>query len=241
MSKYHDDASFASDPGSIVLSLSMLRELQPEQSAWTPDEEIAEHLMLGDSRSAVVVSVDPLVVAAYTDELCCVALLEFPAWLVARHDLEVGSRLLTVNTYRWAGEAAADLLPGPDDTGSFVDFFPIIADFLSEDVERLVQRKREIDEAEWARAEQLGQVALRQGQPHRDGQPDQVLGSVVKRAMPKLILIGVAVLVGILGVLALVWWGADTLGFPAPVAVGAVFVVATTCILIARGFMPSSS
>ena len=40
---------------------------------------LKEQLLHGDSRAAVVVSVDPLLlVAAYTDELDCVALLRFP-------------------------------------------------------------------------------------------------------------------------------------------------------------------
>ena len=42
---------------------------------------------------------EPLVVAAYTDEMCAVALLRFPRWLCTERGLEVGARLLTANTY----------------------------------------------------------------------------------------------------------------------------------------------
>jgi len=49
---------------------------------WTSDakiEAISNHLKMGDSRAAVVISIHPkLVIAAYTDELDCVAMLQFP-------------------------------------------------------------------------------------------------------------------------------------------------------------------
>ena len=42
-------------------------------------DSIAEHLIFGDSRAAVVISIYPkLIVAAYSDELDCVAMLLFP-------------------------------------------------------------------------------------------------------------------------------------------------------------------
>ena len=40
---------------------------------------MAEHLEHGDSRAAIVISTDPeLLIAAYTDELDCIAMLRLP-------------------------------------------------------------------------------------------------------------------------------------------------------------------
>ena len=66
-------------------------------------QRIAEHLEHGDSRAAIVVSTDPeLLIAAYTDELDCVAMLRLPKEpLVSKYSLLRGSRLLTVNTLQY--------------------------------------------------------------------------------------------------------------------------------------------
>jgi Fe-S cluster assembly iron-binding protein IscA len=184
--------SRASDPGGLMLSEAKLRTLHPELFAgerrgllrWVmgnrPDpgvqeisEALTEHLNRGDSRAAVVVSVAPLVVAAYTDELDCVALLRFPDALVAEHRLRVGSRLLTVNMYapRAKEAVAADLVPGPKDTGQFANYVPLIADFLATDPGRAARRKQSIDEEEWQRTEDMGTQRLGQGVTPRDGRP----------------------------------------------------------------------
>src|SRR5688572_27161776 len=111
MSKYHDDRTYASDPGRLTLSRRRFRRLEPAarglrgwlwRRLWggaVLEEMLNEHLLLGDSRAACVISMDPLLVVAYTDELDCVAMLSFPSWLIEEHRLRLGSRLLTVNTY----------------------------------------------------------------------------------------------------------------------------------------------
>jgi hypothetical protein len=119
---------------------------------------MSEHVHFGDSRAAVVMSVKPvLLIAAFTDELDCVAVLgyvdkgprEYPRNLARRlvrtYDLEEGKRLLTVNTYiRAEGGVAADLTAGPRAFRRWTDFMPIIADFVTEDNGRVVQRKAAI-------------------------------------------------------------------------------------------------
>jgi hypothetical protein len=148
------------------------------------EEMLDEHLQLGDSRAACVISIEPLVVAAYTDELDCVAMLGFPDWLAEEHRLNVGDRLLTVNTYR-AGEGsglvlaggrpdgiALDLEAGPGHTGRWINFYPVIAEFVSDDVERIAQRKAAISEKEWARCDRLGFASWRDHpKRRRNGSP----------------------------------------------------------------------
>src|SRR5687767_13892162 len=111
-----DDSTSASDPGQINLSIPRLRRLRPDLfgkgAVWHAmmvflsiepfphKRHIREQLAAGDSRAAVVMKINPLLVAAYTDELDCVAILRFDDSLVAEFDLTPGTRLLTVNTYR---------------------------------------------------------------------------------------------------------------------------------------------
>ncbi len=182
MSKYHDDNTSASHPGQVELSVPRLRRtwrgyywlffaLRPVLRV-NLVAKLAEHVQLGDSRAAVVVRRHPLTVAAYTDELDCVALLEFPAHLAGTHGLETGSRLLTVNTYAVDGDLAKDLWNGPESYGRYVNFHPVIVDFVSDSTERIESRKGEIDEAEWERCRDMGFKRLQERPDgHRNGCP----------------------------------------------------------------------
>jgi len=183
------EKTFASNPGGVTLSPIKLTALYPD--FFTPIGRLKRllgffgnnyvssvgqmdsHLRLGDSRAAVVISVSPLLVAAYTDEFDCVAMLKFPEPLVALYGLKRGAPLLTVNTYmRGPRRLVADLIEGPGSLGNWHNFMPFIADFLSDDIERIEQRKREISREEWERAMILGVEYLR-ARPGkaRDGRP----------------------------------------------------------------------
>lgn len=182
-----DNQTSASEPGNVRLSHAKLREfhsylyepsglyrllsrLSPWQQFWLTRHE--EHLRYGDSRAAVVVCVHPLLVAAYTDELDCVAILRFDPALVARYALRDGTKLLTVNTYTYGDVPVCDLESSPGSYGRYANFAPLIAEFLSDDDARIAERKAEISEAEWTRAEQLGRDHLRRhGHRARDGRP----------------------------------------------------------------------
>jgi hypothetical protein len=120
------------------------------------EEMLDEHLRLGDSRAACVLSLDPLLVAAYTDELDCVAMLCFPLLLVEEEELKLGSRLLTINTYQTGKKAVPDLVPGPQSLNRYANFFPVIAEFVSDDHSRIAMRKAEISEEEWLRCQRMG-------------------------------------------------------------------------------------
>ena len=174
-----------SSPAGLRLSPAKLKKLQPEfyeplsrwiwwrrRSYWFARFE--GHLFYGDSRAAVVVSTEPLLIAAYTDEIDCVALVRFDDSLVSEYGLEIGSRLITVNFYYDIENVPyeSDLVPGPAATGRYGNFTPLIADFLTDDVERLDNLKAEISEDEWLRTESLGQKYLAENIAHpRDGRP----------------------------------------------------------------------
>jgi hypothetical protein len=184
MSKYHDNRTAASDPGGLRLSIDLLRQIEPafgellgpaldrSRDAAELVERLDEHLRLGDTRAACCVSVEPLLVAAYSDELDCVALLSFPGWLADRFGLLPGFRLLTVNTYMDEANLAPDLVAGPRQLGRYTNFYPVIADFVSEDTERIDQRKATISEEEWRRCDELGEDYVRDSPGQwRNGSP----------------------------------------------------------------------
>lgn len=182
-----NDNTAASDPGGIRLSHAKLRRFHPElyepKGLWrwlgrrSPMQEFwltrkTEHLLHGDSRAALVVSVQPLLVAAYTDELDCIALLHFPPELVAEYGLQVWTRLLTVNLYAFGSTPVADLENGPASYRRYSNFDPLIAEFVSDDLPRIEYRKAEIPEAEWQRTAALAHAYLGKHEPlARDGRP----------------------------------------------------------------------
>ena len=195
MSKYHDDASVASHPGGVVLSDEKLKRFHPKLYTrwsrflgrlplWFPVDRfglshryrdiVDEHVRLGDSRAALVMSIDPLLVAAYTDELDCVAILRFDPWVREAYNLNVGDRLLTVNTYTplRAAPVASDLTFGSQQYGRYSDFWPIIAEFIAADLQPIRNRKSRIDKAEWQRTRDLAEPILAAPRvPFRYGAP----------------------------------------------------------------------
>ena len=109
-------------------------------------------------------------IAAYTDELDAVALLRFPDHLVEDYALTEGSLLLTINTYAYEGEAATDVERSERESGRFVNFFPVIAEFLTTDMARVEARKKEIAMEEWKRTAEMGIAAMRRAEGrYRDG------------------------------------------------------------------------
>jgi hypothetical protein len=182
----------ASHPARVILSNDKLRKFHPELfgvrgcvkdvSEWVSQKfyaftrtRIREWLYHGDSRAAVVVCADPLLVACYTDEMDCVVMLRFPDGLAEEYALREGSRLLSANAYMVRKPERAlqpDLVDGPKSTFQHALIFPFITDFLSDDLDRIAQRKAEISRAEWSRAASLADAYLeRPGCTARDGRP----------------------------------------------------------------------
>jgi phage FluMu protein Com len=179
----------ASDPGNVSLSREKLEVLYPNfftssgllmrvwkslaGSAPFSPSAIDKHLRFGDSRAAVVVSVSPLLVAAYSDERDCVVMLKFSEELVATYRLKPGSRLITVNTYMQGPKRpVADLIEGPLSRGNWHNVIPMIADFLSDDRGSIESRKQAIRDEEWQRTAMLGaEYVQKKPGKARDGRP----------------------------------------------------------------------
>jgi hypothetical protein len=158
----------ASNPGDITLSHERLFRLSPQLRTDEDGVQLTAHyLSQGDSRAAIV-----LIVAAYTDELCAVALLKFPEWLAAENRLTTGTRLLTVNTYVRGNDIVGDLVRGEGATTHYRNFTPHIADFLASNPDRVKERKSEIAEAEWNITSALAADAMKRARGrYRDGCP----------------------------------------------------------------------
>lgn len=180
--------SSASDPGGVRIAIPKLRRLAPELfPAWWkpwrwPDRlsgrcaaeifNIGDRLIHGDSRAALVANEYPLLVSVYTDELDCVALLRFPQWLLDEYRLKKDDRLLAVFNYWQGTNVAPDLSNGPLSLRRYENLVVYIADFLSDDVDRIERRKAEISETEWQRTREFTDAyLLRFGQRARDGSP----------------------------------------------------------------------
>lgn len=152
----------ASDSGGFSLDESKLRALFPDFE-WTADQlaYIDDHLKRGDSRAAIVASVKPLVVSAYSDELDAVILVEFSEDLVKQYALKVGDELIATWTYPKAPRAPSDIVQGERNLVRYNNGAPIVADFFSNSVEQIKNRKATVSKAEWARVRMLTPSALK--------------------------------------------------------------------------------
>jgi len=177
--RYHDPHGRASDPGNVKLSSGKLRifkeSIAPSILKSLPDDLLDEHLRLGDSRAAIVMKTNPfLLIAAYSDEIDGVAMLRFDHKFIDLYNLKEGSRLLTVNTYQYKRDRniVKDLNLGPKELGRYRNFYPLIAEFLSDDMDRISQRKTQIEETEWSRTQILGKEYMeKNGFRARNGNP----------------------------------------------------------------------
>jgi hypothetical protein len=169
--------SLASHPGLVPLSQARFLRFCPflvdppkEEQPWCAlvIREAAGHLWQGCIGSAVVAVLRPLIVAAYACDLDGVVLLQFPDSLVEEYNLEAGSRLLCVNIFSRT-PPAVPIEHGPASSGSWADFHPLIAEFFSDDRQRVLERKAEVDEPMWQRASECAAAAVRRRMPVRDG------------------------------------------------------------------------
>ena len=168
--------SGASRPGRIDLSLPRVQALLDafggKKSLSAIDLHMIEDIaMNGDSQSAVVASTLPLLVAAYSEDMDCVAMLHFPEALIEPYGLTVGTRLLSTNYYTPGRRYVRDLIP-PERGGAFANMQPVIVDFLSDNAATIAARKTEIPERDWQRAGELAAEYLRcKPNVYRSGDP----------------------------------------------------------------------
>ncbi len=185
MSKYMNDSTYASQPGAVRLDLQKLKVFKKELpfrdrlfQRWRricPDDMQAEHLGYGCCNPAVVIQTEPeLIVAAYSSDHDWVLLLRFSEHFVQQYSLKPKTRLLAINVYGDGNEMACDLENGPNHSDNgWVNFFPKIAEFMSNDEEKIRQHKQIVaSPEEWQRTYELGCQLLSEGKTvPRNGNP----------------------------------------------------------------------
>lgn len=168
--------SWASHPGGLTLSRERLLRCAPtlflrpgsiaSWASWLFGMMLARrsalkfHCRYGDARAAVVVSENPLIISAYSDEFDGVKLLEFPQYLASELGLKRKSTLVTINTYSDQGSCRGIFPPVRAPYRSFRDFFPVIGEMVSGDIARLEQLRSEIHQSEFEAAYRLGKECL---------------------------------------------------------------------------------
>lgn len=185
--KVLDKNSRASNPGRLTISKKKLKELRPElyglagliynfkiyrMCKTTEIRSIKERIYFGDSQPAVVMSLDPLLVAVYSSDIDCVVILKFPNELVKKYNLHLESRLISINTYGRKKDYQKDIIPGPNKINPWTSITPTIGDFISDDVEEIQKRKDEIEEDRWRRTYDLAKEYMHIfPNVYRDGRP----------------------------------------------------------------------
>jgi len=131
---------------------------------------VARALCYGDTQPAVVVSVDPLLIAAYSDEMDAVVMLRFPAEFVTKYHLYPGIRLTTSNVYFTGAQTAGDIFVGEHYSRQYADFMPIVLLFLGKKDEKILAKAELFSEEVWDRVrEQANEYVNRHPDLCRDG------------------------------------------------------------------------
>lgn len=183
--------SYSDNPVNIKPSKKKVKALSPELGSWSPKyiwrrfaynlafsrplwKDFAEAFRLGDANPALVVSVKPLLVAAYAFELDCAVLLRFPDEFVERYRLRPKMQLLASNTYV-SDEPGRDILPGARSSGAWTDFLPKICEFCSDDAQAMARRRNAFTAEQWSRVWECA-VEYAKRFPHvaRDGNPASI-------------------------------------------------------------------
>lgn len=112
-------------------------------------EIVSKILKFGDTQPAVVVSTNPLLIAAYSDEMDAVIMLKFPTELAAQYDLAAGSRLTTSNSYLKGDKCADDIFPGTEFSCNYADFTPIVQLFIGKKDEKIKGKVDLFDASTW--------------------------------------------------------------------------------------------
>jgi hypothetical protein len=188
-------SSGASNPAGLILSESKLRQLCPDLYLTTglsgfvrcffgdglgTRVYISDMLIHGDSRAAVVLSADPVLVACYCDDSDAVCVLSFRGDDLGDVELRPGDRMLTVlnsmvlSRPARTGEVGRDLVQGDRANPHYIIFWPLVAEFLSDDHAALERPKAAITAEEYVRCRELGEEHLRRlPGAIRDGRPDR--------------------------------------------------------------------
>lgn len=147
---------------------------QSEQARWPTEQTYHEGIPEGELAPAVVVSLQPLLVACYDESFDAVMILQFEPWLAREYRLQVGSKLASAHHYVAAGEGtpAPDLVQGGNSYTESVDFQPKVLHFLSDDEAAIARAMARIADSEWQTCWEIGLRFVRENPGvYRPGPP----------------------------------------------------------------------
>lgn len=171
MKNYMDQTTFAENAGEVNLSKRKFKELRDDilkvpflKKGYYNRQfgRISQYLAYGDTQPAIVSSLNPLVISAYSDEMDAVVLLKFPSEMQNMYALNEGMRLVTSNVYFRGSQIAADITVGEKYLNRWIDFIPMVQLFLSDDEEFIKQRIGLLQEELWRRLEFLTEKRMAQ-------------------------------------------------------------------------------
>ena len=116
----------------------------------------AECLNFGSVEPAVVMCTSPLLISVYSEDMDAVLILQFAPAYKEKYGLKVGDKLISVNTYGNQRPLAKDIFVGEGYTHTWTDFTPHIADFLSDDTQRIEALKSTVPDNRWEYVKALG-------------------------------------------------------------------------------------
>ena len=125
-------------------------------------EFVSRTLFYGDTQPAVILSTNPLQIAAYSDEMDAVIVLSFPPEFVEKYNLVPGMRLTTSNMYFTGNEIAKDIFVGKNYCNHYVDFVPIVQLFLGKKDDKILAKTELFSEETWSRVMDQAQEYLRE-------------------------------------------------------------------------------
>lgn len=133
-------------------------------------DNVTRALFYGDTQPALVVSVSPLTVAAYSDEIDGVLMLRFPDDFVEKYGLYPGMRLTTSNVYFRCEQFPDDIIVGEHFCRRYNDFLPIVQLFIGKGDEKIKAKTALFGEDVWSRvSEKAAQYAYERPDTYRDG------------------------------------------------------------------------
>ena len=147
MSLFFNNNSYAENPGNVKLSRKKCRQLKNRLCKNFMLKinfdlnriPVSRWIRFGDTQPALVYSIEPLIISAYSDEMDAVVFLRFPDFLTDRYKLNVGDILASSNVYTERSDeiVADDIFIGENYLERYHDFTPIIQLFLSDDEEAI--------------------------------------------------------------------------------------------------------
>lgn len=120
-------------------------------------ERVTNALFYGDTQPALVVSTEPLLVAAYSDEMDAVTVLRFPSEFCEKYQLTEGTRLTTSNVYFEGEHIASDIFIGEGYLHRWTDYMSVVQLFIGKGDDKIRAKVALFGEDIWERVALLAQ------------------------------------------------------------------------------------